>query len=369
MRTEDFEGKAEEAKPPSEIAIDELYEKLATLGTGAAAAKPETLPSLTISDRASEAGPRSADTATKPGDAEKTWMASLKPQDLEAATKAFKELGVKASTPAEIAAESKKLVGALASDDYATRERARDALQKVGKAALPAVLSGMTSEDPHVRRECARIADPMLRPAHAIVEAQGKLRDITQKDLELLDREDPTGVEEKRLELRKPLLTLPGGISKEEAESLKRVKDLVTGMEKEAAGRKTGPTEQEKIALEKMKAKIGDQEEAAREVKERMPKLLAQTAGLMADTEANRNGINLKELGDTIKRAIASGVKPDNDHIAAAMARVVLMGGKNPPADVVAAFKKAGGDLTKLPMIEHLQNQNALNGPPPKPRQ
>lgn len=365
MRAEDFESETEEAKPAGGIATDDLYKELATLGKGAAAAKPETLPFLTITDRAAEAGRRSSDTAVKAGDAEKTWMASLKPQDLEAATKAFKELGVKASTPAEIAAESKKLVGALASDDYETREKAKDALQKVGKAALPAVLSGMTSEDPHVRRECARIADPMLRPAHAMVDARGKLRDMAHKDLELLDREDQNGVDEKRLALRKQLLTLPDGISKEEAESLKRVKDLVTGMEKEASGRKTGPTEHEHVALDKMKAKIAEQEEAAREVKELMPKVLARTAGLMADTDANRNGINLKELGDTIKRALASGVKPDDEHVAHAMARVALLGGKNPPADVVAAFKKAGGDMTKLPRFQLLEDANALDAPPP----
>ncbi|MBY0552262.1 MAG: hypothetical protein K2W95_33590 [Candidatus Obscuribacterales bacterium] len=364
MRTEEFESRADEKRDGGGIATDELYNELSTLAKGGAESKPEALPSLTITDGAVKA--KADSSATVKALAESKWLASLKPQELEAASKAFKEMGVKASSPAEITAECKKLVSALESDEYETREKAKDALQKVGKAALPAVLSGMTSEDPHVRRECGRIAFPLLRPAAGIIDAHLKLRDVLHRDSELQERDDQNGVDVKRLDLRKPLIALPTGMSKDEAEALQRVKDLVTGIEKEATGRKIGPTEQEKIAIEKMKTTIAEQEESAREVKAHMPEMLARTAALMADPVANPNGINLKDLGDTIKRAIAAGAKPDNEHIQDAMARVVLIGGKNPPADVVAAFKKAGGDLSTLPAVQHLENENALDSPPPR---
>lgn len=352
MRTEEFECRADAAHQDEGITCDELYNDLASLPKKTDA-KTETLPLLTLTD--SSAGAKARDTdASKPGTAESAWLASLKPKELEAATNAFKEMGIKASSPAEIAVECKKLVGVLASDEFETREKAKEALRKIGSAALPALLNGMASEDPHVRRECSRMAEPMLRPAHALIDAQYKLQEMTGKDKTLQEDIDQTRADEKRLALRKQLLSLPDSMTKDEAESLKRVKELVTGMEKETSGRKTGATEHERAAIGKLKDRIAEQEEAAHAVKSGMSDMLARTAGLMADPVVNRNGVNLKELGATIKRALATGAKPDNEHIQAAMARVIQMGGKNPMPDVVAAFKKAGGDITTLPPADTL---------------
>ena len=348
MRTEEIDTITEPERTVGGPTSETLYAELGAITREAGNRKSDVLPAFTLTDGARDLTAGGTKDA-KPGDAEKTWMASLKPSEIEAATKALKEVGIKATSPAEIAAECKKLVGALASDEYETRERAKAALQKIGSAALPALLGGMGSEDAHVRKECGRLADSMLRPAQRIVDAHGQLRDLEHQDKHLLSQDDPKGVEEKRLALHSKLKDLPLEMSKNEADSLKRIKDLVTAMERECGARKTGATEHEQASFKKIKERIADQEDSAKALKAGAGDFLARTAGLMADPVINPNGIDFKELGSTIKKALAAGAEAQNEHIQAAMAKFMAMGGKNPPADVIAAFKKAGGNLDSLP--------------------
>lgn len=318
--------------------------------------KVESLPSLTITDStvAVTADGAAKDTV-KPGEAAATWMASLKPAEMEAAKTALKEAGVTAGSPEEINAECKKLVKALESDDYATREIAKATLRKAGAAALPSLLAGMGSEDAHVRRECSQLAGPYLRPAGKTLDALARMQDVEAKEAGMLQRDDQTGVDEDRLKMRKDLLDLPAGFAKDEAAALQRVKALVEMTEKECAGRKTGATLHEARALSSVKDRLADQEEAARKLETGCGEFLARTAGLLADPGLSKNGVDYGILCQTVKRALDAGAKPDGDHMLAAMAQIMHQGAKRAPADVLAAFKKAGGKL------EHLPPANALD--------
>ncbi len=286
-----------------------------------------------------------------PPASEADWLKVLPGEELKRATETIEsELGIKITMPAAVSLECKKLVEKLNLDDYEEREKAKVVLSKIGTAALPELIRAMGSEDPHFRREATQLALPLLR-AKKLLEEQAKLQDIENRDIELMKSAALMTKKElgaKRIALMKPLLEMSGEISKEEVSALSRVKSLVLAMEKELQTRKPPATEQERYGIQQCKKEIHLQQSISADLKFLMGQAVTTAVGVSAGLNDSKNGIDVKLTGALLKRAFALDVFPFDPHIQFAMRKMLHQCGKSMPADLIDAYKKAGGAMSTL---------------------
>ncbi len=327
---------------------EDLYQEFSTMAASPSETlQPEIFQSLELTNSKAEA--RSDSRAI----IETNWVNTLSRKDLERAKNVIEsDLQVKTTTPTGIAHECKRLLERLESEDYHVREKAKEVLAKIGPAALPALIRAMGSDDANIRRESTRLSYPLLRPARILLEQHAQLQNLENMELAFLPSSDDlyvhsAEINSRRLALRKPLLQLPDRVLKEEMESLSRLKHFITALEANAV--KCNAHAAERKALSICKQEIGRQEDMAKGMTDLTGTFTIKTAWLMArDPKTGDNQIDVKVVGDLVKRSLSLGTCWSNIHVNATMKLIVKQCGDKPPADLLNAFKKAGGIVDSL---------------------